>query len=226
MASRILDSDPLLVGVSFLWIILVIGVGELFRRLGNYPPDLTRKVIHVGVGAWALPTALLFDAPIWAAFCPAVFIVLNAVSYRFRLMEVIEEEGSGTAGTIYFPISFVILILVLWPMDGRAASVAGLYAMAFGDASASVVGRRFGRHPYRIGSAEKSWEGTLAMLVVSFVFVLLGTWPLLDHPAWIPAVGAAVVGTAAEAPAGRGLDNLTVPLLAGAVFFVLRGLVG
>lgn len=226
MVSRILDSDPLLAGVSFLWIIFVIGVGESFRRFGRYPPDLTRKIIHVGVGAWALPTALLFDSPLWAALCPAVFILLNTLSYRFRLMDVIEEEGSGTPGTIYFPISFVALILVLWPMEGRAASVAGLYAMAFGDASASVLGRRWGRHPYRVAGSEKTWEGTAAMLVVSFLFVLVGTWPLLDHPAWLAAAGAAVVAAAVEAPAGRGLDNLTVPILAGGAFFLLRGLFG
>jgi phytol kinase len=226
MISRVLDSDPLLVGVSFLWIFLVIGIGEGTRRLGGYPPDLTRKIIHIGVGAWALPTALLFESPWWAALCPGVFVLLNALSYRFRLMEVIEEEGEGSAGTIYFPLSFALLILVLWPLDGRAASVAGLYAMAFGDASASIIGRRFGRHPYRLAGAQKSWEGSVAMFLFSTVFILLGTWPILGFLALGASLAAGLAATLAEAPAGRGLDNLTVPASAGLVFLLVQGGLG
>jgi dolichol kinase len=223
MLSTIAGNDPVLVGVSFLWIVLVIAAGELARRAAGQPPDLTRKIVHVGVGFWALPTALLFDSPWWAVLCPAVFIVLNALSYRLRLMEVIEEEGRGSPGTIYFPVAFVALILVFWPLGARAAMVAGLFAMAFGDAAASVVGRRWGRRRYRAAGGTKSWEGTAAMFGVSFAAILPGTWVLLAGPAWIPSLGAAAAAAAAEAPAGRGLDNLTVPAAAGFVFWALAG---
>lgn len=215
-------SDPLLVLVSFLWIAAVIGAGELARRLGGYSPDLTRKIIHVGVGFWALPTALWFDSPWWAALCPATFIVLNTISYRYRLMAVIEEDGRGSPGTIYFPLVFAGLILLLWPLGARAASVAGLYAMGFGDAAASVVGRRWGRHSFRLGSATKSLEGSAAMFVVSFAAIALGTAALgAERGVWIPSLGSALAGTLAEAPAGRGLDNLTVPLTAALVYWGL-----
>ncbi len=226
MIPAFLQSDPALVAVSFVWVVFVIAIGEGTRRLAHLPPDVTRKVIHVGVAAWALPTALLFDSPWWAALMPAIFVGLNALSYRLRLMEVIEEEGRGSPGTIYFPLSFTLLILVFWPAGGRAAMVAGLYAMGFGDAAASVLGRRYGRHRFRIGGATKSWEGTGIMFAVSFAAILLGTLPLVDGPAWGAALGAAAVAAAAEAPAGHGLDNLTVPLTGAAAFFVLRGIGG
>jgi len=218
MIAKLLDSDPSLAGLSFAWILAVIVVGETARRAAGATPDLTRKIIHVGVAAWALPTALLFRSPWWAALCPLVFVVLNTISYRLRLMAVIEEEGEGSPGTIYFPLSFAALILLLWPGGGRAAMVAGLYAMGFGDAAASVIGRRFGRHTFRIGGARKSREGTLVMGAVSFVAILLGTFPILGYWAWIPALGAAAAATVGEAVAGRGLDNLTVPF-AGALSF-------
>jgi phytol kinase len=222
MVSTILNHDPALVGLSFAWIVFVIALGEIARRAGRFPPDLTRKIIHVGVAMWALPTALLFRSAWWAAVCPLVFVGLNWISYRFRLMEVIEEEGEGSPGTIYFPLSFALLILLLWPLGARGAMVAGIYAMGFGDAAASVVGRRHGRHPYRIGRAVKSWEGTLAMFVFSFVAILLGTYPLLWRLAWVPALGAALAASAAEAPAGRGVDNLTVPVAGALAFWGLQ----
>jgi phytol kinase len=219
-----LDSDPRLVGLSFAWIVFVIAVGEGVRRFLGGAPDLTRKIIHVGVGAWALPTALLFRSAWWAALCPLVFVFLNALSYRLRLMDVIEEEGEGSAGTIYFPLSFAALTLLLWPVEGRAAMVAGLYAMGFGDAAASVVGRRWGCHPYRVAGARKSREGTLAMAAVSFAAILLGTYPLLGQWAWLPTLGATGAATLAEAVAGRGLDNLTVPAAGAVAFWGVEGL--
>jgi phytol kinase len=224
MIARILSSDPALVALSFAWIVFVIAVGEGTRRFFRLPPDVTRKVVHVGVAFWALPTALYFRSPWWAAATPLTFIVLNTISYRLRLMEVIEEEGRGTPGTIYFPISFAALILVLWPIGGRAASVAGLFAMGFGDAAASIVGRRFGRHRYTAAGHAKSWEGTAVMFAVSWVAILLGTYPLLWRTLWIPSLGAAGAAALAEAPAGRGLDNFTVPVTGALVFLVLQRL--
>jgi phytol kinase len=209
--------------LSFAWIALVIAIGEITRRSIGASPDLTRKIVHVGVGFWALPTALAFHSPGWAAVCPLTFVFLNALSYRYRLMPVIEEEGRGSPGTIYFPLIFAGLILVLWPFGARAASVAGLYAMGFGDAAASVVGRRFGRHPYRIGRVTKSWEGSVALVVVGFLAIVLGTSLLAPHRAvWIPSLGAAIAAAVAEAPAGHGLDNLTVPIAAAFVYWGLE----
>lgn len=222
MMTRWLHHDPALVGLSFAWIALMIAVGEGARRLGG-SPDLTRKIIHVGVGFWALPTALLFTSPWWAALCPAVFVGLNFISYKFRLMEVIEEEGEGSPGTIYFPLVFAGLIVLLWPWGARAAMVAGLFAMAFGDAAASVIGRRWGRRRYRVAGGHKSYEGTAAMFAFSWTAILLGTYPLLFSWAWGPATVAAAAATVAEAPAGRGLDNLTVPVAGAAAFWLAQG---
>ena len=223
MPTWFLQSDERLVLASFLWIFGVIGLSEAIRRALRLPPDVSRKLVHVLVAAWALPTALWFETAWWAALTPAVFVIANAVSYRFRLFELIEEEGTGSPGTIYFPLSFALLIVVLWPFGGRAAMVAGLYAMGFGDAAASVLGRRFGRHPFRTLGGTKSWEGTAVMAGVSFLAILLGTYPLLWRFEVLPAAGAAVAAAGLEAIAGRGLDNLTVPLGAALVYFLLQG---
>ena len=217
--------DELLVVVSFAWIALVIAMGESARRLTRASPDLTRKIVHIGVGFWALPTALYFHSPWWAAFCPLTFVFLNAISYYYRLMPVIEVEGRGSPGTIYFPLVFAGLILILWPHGARAASVAGLYAMGFGDAAASIVGQRWGRHRYRILGAEKSWEGSIAFFMAAFVAIYLGTRLLSPNPSiWLPCFGAAFLATFAEAPAGHGLDNLTVPVTAAFVYWGLESL--
>jgi dolichol kinase len=62
------------------------------------------------------------------------------------------------------------------------------------------------------------------MFAFSFAGILIGTLPLVDRPALLPALGAAVAATLAEAPAGNGKDNLTVPAAGALAFWALQGL--
>jgi uncharacterized protein (TIGR00297 family) len=98
-------------------------------------------------------------------------------------------------------------------------------AMAVGDALASLVGMRLGRHPYETFGERKSLEGSLAMMAGTFVAVLATlTWmPGLapDMPKVALAALCAVVATCAEALGTRGRDNLWVPLAAGAVLYLV-----
>ncbi len=224
MIHRILGNDPALVALTFTYIFAVTGVTELLRRGLSLPSHVSRKMVHMLVAAWALPTALFFQDPGWAALAPAVFIGLNALSYRFRIVKTFEEEGAGSPGTIYFAVSFTALILLFWPLDsGRAACVAGMFAMGFGDATASLVGRGAGKRLLPGTRGTKTVEGTVAMAMVSFLTIGVGTVPLLGGTAWGAAAVAAGVGAAVEAPSTRGLDNILVPLAsAGAFLGMLR----
>jgi phytol kinase len=96
--------------------------------------------------------------------------------------------------------------------------------MGLGDAAASMLGRRYGRHPYSLAGCRKSWEGSAAMAVFSFAGILVGTYFFQWEPLWLPSLAAALVATVAEAPAGRGLDNLTVPISAALTFLLVQGL--
>ena len=214
-------SDPILLALSFAWLACILLATEAARRFFKLRPAESRKLLHVLAAAWVLPHALLFESVLWAASLPAACILLNAVSYRYRLVAAMEEEGRGSPGTIAFALSWTLLTLCLWHLDGgRAASVAGMAAMGLGDAAAWFVGRR-GRRPLREG-AVKTWEGTFAMFAASFPAILLGTWPFLEAPAWGASLAASVAAAAAEVPSPRGLDNLTVPLGAAAVFLIVR----
>ena len=77
-----------------------------------------RKIIHVGVGSWIVPTIFLFDHAWAAALPPAVFILLNLASRRLGLVKAMEEEAGDNRGTVLFPLAFVILILLLWNQAG------------------------------------------------------------------------------------------------------------
>jgi len=79
---------------------------------------------------------------------------------------------------------------------------------------AALIGQAFGRHPYKVLDMQKSWEGTTAMFVMSFV---VSFWVLGAVYGWSWVLGAialltALFATLLESFSKLGIDNLTVPL--------------
>ena len=73
--------------------------------------DFTRKFIHIGVGMWVVGTVLLFENRFLAVIPPLSFVLINYVSYRRETFKAMETGEKGNLGTVYFPLSFAILIL-------------------------------------------------------------------------------------------------------------------
>lgn len=203
---------------SYLYILAVVAVGEGASRRG-LSRDLSRKIIHVGVGLWIIGTVTLFDNRYLAAIPAITAIGMNWFIHRRRLLTAVETEPENL-GTVWFPVSFATLVLVAW--DVKAAVVGGVLAMTLGDALASTVGMRWGRWQYEtLGGNRKTVEGSLVMLVVTFVTVLETLWVFEAgrSTSWLAGLSllAAVAATCAEALGEKGLDNLWVPLGAGLV---------
>ncbi|MFY0568544.1 DUF92 domain-containing protein [Archangium lansingense] len=207
---------------SYGYVGFFVAAGELALRLG-LSRELARKIIHVGVGFWIFGSLGLFENRALAVVPSATAAVANLYIHRKRLLKSVEAEPDNL-GTFWFPVAFSMLVWLAW--DKPAAAAGGVMAMAVGDALASLVGRRFGRHRYEtFGGEHKSLEGSLAMFAGTFVAVLATlTWmPGLapDMPRVPLAMLCAVVATCAEALGTKGRDNLWVPLAAGAVLYLV-----
>ncbi|MDY7232907.1 DUF92 domain-containing protein [Hyalangium rubrum] len=204
--------------VSYAYVGACVLVGEVAARRG-VSREFSRKLIHVSVGLWVFGALALFEHRELAVVPSLTAAVANWVIHRKRLLKAVETEPDNL-GTVWFALSFSVCLWVAWDQPSVAAG--SLLAMVVGDALASLVGRRFGRHRYETLSGErKSLEGSLAMLAGTFLAVLaVLTWmPGLspDMPRVSLAVLCAVVATCAEALGIRGRDNLWVPLSALAV---------
>lgn len=203
---------------SYGYVGACVAAGEGGLRLG-LSREGARKVIHVGVGLWIFGTLALFAHREWAVVPSLTAAVANGIIHRKRWLKSVEAEPDNL-GTVYFPLAFALLVWAAWERPAVAAG--GIMAMAVGDALASLVGRRWGRHRYATWGGElKSLEGSLAMAVGTFLAVLavISRMPGLapDMPRVPLALLCAVVATVAEALGTRGRDNLWVPLAAGAV---------
>ena len=131
-------------------------------------------------------------------FSPPIVSSVTAAVIRKR------EHGRFALGPVTLGLGALLALLLFPP---RVAAVA-VYALAFGDSAASLVGRFLGRiHPAFM--AGKSLEGSLACFAAS---ALAGYLVFRD---WKTALIAGVTSLLADMLPLEDFDNLFIPLAAG-----------
>lgn len=214
---------PLLLAFLLGWLGLVILAVAALRRRGRLSPELARKLVHMALGLTAAAFPWLFgaaSAPVWS-LCGLALAALLAVRLWRPLRQgvggALHDVARHSAGDLLFPVA-VALCWALAPGDPLRFSLP-LLVLSVADALAALVGRNYGRRPYASADACKTWEGSLAFALVTFLLVetplLLGT-DLSRAACLLIALNLAVLLMLVEALSWQGGDNLLIPL-AGAL---------
>ena len=120
------------------------------------------------------------------------------------------DEGRFVLGPVTLGLG-ALLVLVLFPPHIAAVAI---YALAFGDGFASLLGKPFGRirPAFMFG---KSLEGTLAC----FVAVFLISWKV-SHSLYVSFI-TAITASVVEALPLEDFDNIVMPFAAALMLFLL-----
>lgn len=149
----------------------------------------------------------------------------NDVLMRFRFFQLIihPHEHHRVNSATWYGTALVLLAIFSPPL----ASATALAVLGFGDPTAGLVGRRWGRHPIAGG---RTLEGSLAFVVggtLATFAVLIGWHPVAP---WTSLLGVAVVASVAGAGAELGSrrvdDNFAVPLAAAVAAAATAWLLG
>lgn len=210
--------------ISYIYAFGLLGVATLIQRWRNYPQEFTRKLVHIGAGMWIFGLLALFDNWYWGIVPTATFIVFNYISYKFKLVKAM-DLSDDTPGTVYFAFSITLLLALFWSQGQAWVAVAGVMAMTWGDAFASIIGRAYGQHRYFISKHPRSFEGSGAMFGFSFVSILLVLALMNTGLNVVEAVSfsffTALLATFIEAVSLGGLDNIFVPIGSSIALYVL-----
>jgi len=121
-----------------------------------------------------------------------------------------EKERFTLMGATYFLFSSLLTILVF----PKSIAIASLLILILSDTAAAIVGKWIGR----IRIFNKTLEGSAAFLFLALLIVWL--YPRLDRLAGsLAAFGATLIEML---PLGLD-DNLTIPMMAGAIMVVVGG---
>ncbi|MBN3889195.1 MAG: phosphatidate cytidylyltransferase [Nostoc sp. JL31] len=214
------------IALAAIWVLLILLIAGVVNRFAD-KPEIVRKIVHIGTGnviliAWWLdiPASVGITASILAS-------AITLLSYRLPILPGINSVGRQSLGTFFYSVSFGILVAWFWYLQQPQYAALGILVMTWGDGLAALIGQRFGKHKYKVFGTQKSWEGSLTMMLVSYLvsnLILVGTQGN-SWQTWTVSLLVAFTATALEAVSFLGIDNLTVPLGSAALAFFLSQLV-
>lgn len=209
--------------IAGTWVGGIFLLASILSRFTATGPEVVRKVVHMGVGNVIL-IAWWLQIPAWLGIVASIgFSSLMLLSYRYPILPSVSGVGRQSWGTFFYAVSIGVLIAGFWTQNLPQYAVLGILIMTWGDGLAALVGQRFGHHRYVIWGIPKSWEGSLAMALVSYLIssqILLVTQGNIWQT-WAIAALVALAATGLEAFSKLGIDNLTVPIGSAALCFAL-----
>lgn len=244
--------------------IVCVGVLTVVRLGARVEVDTRRKIFHGMMVVMLLPTTYLDPCFLSLALTLVLAVFLLLDLFRAAQLRPISKplahfltpyiDGRDLRGPVIVSPMFLLigcacpLWLTLsalertgtspwngWDVSTRDVSmVSGVVCVGMGDAAASLIGRRYGRHkwPWQGG---KSLEGSAAFavavtvgLLIARVWLLVGGWKQLyedDIELWCKVVAkallAASVAAFTEAVLTGCNDNVVVPII---LWLLVRGL--
>lgn len=221
-----MDQNWLGVIVSFVFVFGVLGITTQLLKREIVSPAVSRKLVHIGVAHWWFIAMAFFETWPFAIAVPTAFVLINLASYLFRFLPAMEHEvRTRNLGTVYFPISLVVVAIACWrgSMPTWVGGL-GILVLGYGDGFASLLGERYGKRAITVFGNTKTLLGTTTMFVLSAavvsVFVLI--WGGLSTGTGILAVVAtAAVATVVELITPFGIDNITVPLVSSFFYYAV-----
>ncbi len=228
---QLFDSDWAMFGIFFVFILLVVACSDIIRRRYLVSGETTRQFVHVAVGLLVSSSPFLFKAALPPALLAIIFIVLNAVAIRQEQMKGMHTILRRSYGTVFFPLSFLILILFFWYRN-PAILMVSMLIMTLADPLGAMVGNRPGKKiNFRLWRDTKTVSGSLAIFASTFLLTTVGfyffrQWAAMALPELpellVIGLNVSIVATVSEAISHAGSDNLSLPLSTALMLAVLE----
>ena len=199
--------------VSYLYILIILAAVTLALKKEIVGRGVGRKIIHIGVCHWWFIALLMIDGLGWALVGPVSFIIINFIIARKDLLPGMNNENGRNYGTVYFPVTLVILLLAVYRFRfSPAAAGAGVMVMGWGDGMAAVAGEKINSPSVMIFGNRKSLAGSCAMFIFSFAVLCAAYIFSGAAPDFLLIFLISAAATAVEFITPYGLDNLSVPI--------------
>ena len=191
---------------------LILGVGNIVQKVSNV--EMSRKIIHTGLFLLFIIIDIFLKNTIHQIIIPFIFIIINYLSYKFKIFKNMEREEDNEPGTVYFSIAITIIMMMsyFFPKMFYSSGIA-IFCLTFGDGFAAIIGKNTKSKLIR---GNKSLNGFISCFLFSTVstFLLVYFYKLNLSILMCIVIGLAV---AIFELVGKGLDNFSVV----AVSFIL-----
>ncbi|RMH66528.1 MAG: DUF92 domain-containing protein [Calditrichaeota bacterium] len=200
----------------FLTLGTILAISEWLKKHLKFSDELSRKLIHVSVGALVWLYATQLQTPNVIIFISLLFTLINAIVLKFNLLPAMQADRT-TYGTVLYPLAIAISAALFWQHNKTLFYIA-VWVLAVADALAAGVGQSVKKPvPLRMWYDKKSVQGALTMwgataLIIYIAFTISGNYhnPL---PLWLISCVAGALIAISELISKKGSDNLSVALM-------------
>lgn len=222
-----------------IYFVIAVLIALAIRCWTPVPHEVFRKLLH-----WILLGSLwvwLFAFPNWrmsvisaVVFALAVYPLLALAEHIKGYSNLLTERRGGEIKQSLLVVfgMYAAVTAVCWGWLGDPLlALASIYAWGPGDAAAALIGKRFGKHPipWKKIEGRKSFEGTAAMYLTSFCFVLgilLYRGGMPWYACFVTAALTAAVAALAELYSPNGNDTIICPVASMAALLPMIALWG
>ncbi len=193
------------------WIIVIISISVLCRKYLPSQKELSRKVVHIGIGP-VIVLAWWFNISSTIAIITSLTITIGLIlNYKVKMLPALEDIPRKSFGTIAYGVSITLLLILFWPENANAVS-AGILVMAFGDGLAGLIGPQIKSPSWKIFNQRKSIAGTATMAMTSIIVLILINALSYSSLQPVRIFVISIMAVALEQISLWGIDNLTVPI--------------
>ncbi|MBI87195.1 MAG: hypothetical protein CMG63_03845 [Candidatus Marinimicrobia bacterium] len=208
---------------AFALVLSLLVLSNFMHNKNSISPEANRRIIHVTVGLLISFSPLIFSSNIYPTILGVLFVLVNLISVRKNAFYGIHSQERESYGTIYFPLSYSIIVLFFW--DKSIFVTLSLLILALSDSIAGHIGGRNNSWPdFKVWYDRKTYVGTFAFLSTTIIILFFGSFffkgvSYLQSLLFILIV--AFFSTLSEITSKKGSDNLSVPLISILIMIAL-----
>ena len=202
--------------IVLLYLFSIFLISVVFKKFNKNSKEITRKIIHIGIGPLIPIAQLLKIDQISALIFTGVVSLMVLINYGYKIFPTIEDVERKSYGTLFYCLSLFILISLFWNKDPFSL-VAGFFIMTFGDGLAGLIGKSFNSSSWIFLKQRKSLLGTVAMFITSLIVVCTIGY-IQQNSFYYSYFTIAFIATILEQFSVLGIDNFIVPISSALCF--------
>ncbi len=202
--------------IVLLYLFSIFLISVVFKKFNKNSKEITRKIIHIGIGPLIPIAQLLKIDQISALIFTGVVSLMVLINYGYKIFPTIEDVERKSYGTLFYCLSLFILISLFWNKDPFSL-ISGFFIMTFGDGLAGLIGKSFNSSSWIFLKQRKSLLGTVAMFITSLIVVCTIGY-IQQNSFYYSYFTIAFIATILEQFSVLGIDNFIVPISSALCF--------
>lgn len=172
--------------------------------------EITRKILHILIGfTWVLMD-IFWSLSYHQIIMCALFVVVNALSRKYKLFSGIERNNDNHPGTVYYALAMLVLSIASYCYEPLYIPFGmAVMCLSFGDGLAPIFSIIFRKHNRKL-VYNKTLAGTIACFIFTSVALIVFKVCYKIDISYLSLIAIASVVAIIELYCQWGLDNFGI----------------